>query len=120
MQFANTSGTPIRLLGLETAGGFRFSKTGYELNQANVPGGYPKSARPLTSAGVLIPPHATCNVYAEFNQPSGYWNQLVQVAAVLDKGGVRGEEIVGPAVYTVDGFQDGHPPAGYPALNATS
>ncbi|WP_347401675.1 hypothetical protein [Alicyclobacillus mali (ex Roth et al. 2021)] len=120
VQFVNTSGLPIRLLGLETAGGFRFSKTGYELNQADFSGGYPKDARPLTDGGVLIPPSSICNVYAEFYPPSGYWNQLIQVAAVLEKRGVRGEEIVGPALYTVNYFQDGRPPAGYPALNVTN
>ncbi|WP_206831461.1 hypothetical protein [Alicyclobacillus fructus] len=120
MQFVNSSGAPIRLLGLETAGGFQFSKTGFELNQENFRGGYPPNVKPLPSAGFLIPPHATCNVYAEFKQPSGYLNDLIQVAAVLERGGVRGEEIVGPAMYTVNYFLNDDPSAYYPALNVTS
>ena len=90
------------------------------MNSKDVPGGYPKSARPLTSAGVLIPPHATCNVYAQFNQPRGYLNELIQVAAVLEKGSVRGEEIVGTGMYTLNYFLNADPSAYYPALNATS
>lgn len=119
-QFVNPSGAPVRLLGLETAGGFQFLNVGYEMNSTDVPGGYPKNAKPLPAAGVLIPPHASCNVYAEFEQPSGYLNDLIQVAAVLEKDGVRGEEIVGPALYTVYTFQNGDPSAYYPALNVTS
>lgn len=119
-QFANRSDLPVRMLGLETAGGFQFSKIGYVLNSKEGPGGYPKNAEPLTGGGVLIPPHATCNVYTEFKQPSGYLNDLIQVAAVLEKGDVRGEEIVGPALYTVNYFLNGDPSAYYPALNVTS
>lgn len=119
-QFVNSSSAPVRLLDLETGRGFQFSKMGCELNQKNLPGGYPPYAKPLTGAGVLIPPHASCNVYAEFKQPSGYLNDLIQVAAVLERGGVRGEEIVGPALYTVYAFQNDDPSAYYPALNVTN
>ncbi|WP_277093594.1 hypothetical protein [Alicyclobacillus mali (ex Roth et al. 2021)] len=118
-RFANHSNVPVRFMGLETAGGFQFSKVGYVMNSKDVPGGYPKDARPLTSAGVVIPPHATCNVYAEFKQPSGYLNELIQVAAVLERGGVRGEEIVGTGMYTLNYFLNADPSAYYPALNVT-
>ncbi|MBF8376599.1 hypothetical protein IW967_01745 [Alicyclobacillus mali] len=119
-RFANHSNVPVRFMGLETAGGFQFSKVGYVMNSKEVPGGYPKDARPLRSAGVVIPPHATCNVYAEFKQPSGYLNELIQVAAVLERGGVRGEEIVGTGMYTLNYFLNADPSAYYPALNVTS
>ncbi|SIS86205.1 hypothetical protein [Alicyclobacillus vulcanalis] len=119
-QLKNPSDTPVRLTGLETAGGFQFSRLAYRLNDTSLPSGYPSDAKPLGNQGVLIPPHATCNVYAEFKQPSGYLNELIQVAAVLEKDGVRGEELVGPAFYTVNYFVDDDPSAYYPALNVTS